>query len=87
MTTLTLTLPDAAFAALRRSPEEFGHAMRLAAAAHWYGRGEVSMEEAASIAGLDRADFLAALAAQGVDVFRVDLDALEREISTSDDTD
>ena len=30
--------------------------MRLAAAIHWYGRGEISQERAAGIAGLDRTD-------------------------------
>jgi hypothetical protein len=28
--------------ALRRSPDEFGNEMRLAAAIHWYRRGEIS---------------------------------------------
>jgi len=49
--------------------------MRLAAAIHWYSRGEISREKAALIAGLDRADFLAALAAAEVDVFDVDLES------------
>ena len=68
------------FSALRRSPEEFANEMRLAAAMHWYSRGEISQEKAAAVAGLDRADFLAALAREKVDVFAVDRESLKREM-------
>jgi predicted HTH domain antitoxin len=80
MTEITLRLPDEAFAALRRSPEEFAREMRLAAAIHWYERGEVSQEKAAEIAGLDRTDFLRALALEQQNAFVVDIDDLKREL-------
>ena len=80
MTKVTLELPDEAFSALCRSPEEFVSELRLAGAIHWYERGLVSQEKAAQIAGLDRTDFLRALAREQVDVFGVDTDALEREL-------
>jgi len=48
--------------ALRLSPEEFGRELRLAAAIHWYQRDQLSREMAAEVAGLDRTDFLMALA-------------------------
>jgi predicted HTH domain antitoxin len=80
MTTVTLDLPDDVFSALRSSPQDFGREMRLAAAIHWYQRGEVSQEKAAQIAGLNRADFLAALAREQVDVFQVDFEDLKREL-------
>ncbi|TVR58602.1 MAG: UPF0175 family protein [Candidatus Competibacteraceae bacterium] len=80
MTTVAIELPEEAFSALRRSPPEFAREMRLAAAIHWYARGEISQEKAAMIAGLDRADFLAALAAQQIDVFQVDMESLRREL-------
>jgi predicted HTH domain antitoxin len=80
MPRLTLDLPEGAFSARRRSPDEFADEMRLAAAIHWYRRGEISQEKAASIAGLDRVDFLNALAREEVDVFPVDLDHLADEI-------
>ncbi len=51
--------------ALRRSPNEFANEMRLAAAIHWYKRGEISQEKAAQVAGLDRTAFLLALAGEG----------------------
>jgi predicted HTH domain antitoxin len=81
MATLTLDLPEDVFSALRQSPEEFGREMRLAAAIHWYQRGQVSQEKAAQIAGLDRIDFLSALSREGVDAFVVDFADLDRELS------
>lgn len=81
MTTVTLDFPEDVFSALRRSPMEFAAELRLAAAIHWYARGEVSQEKAAQIAGLDRTDFLMALAREEVDAFVVDFDDLERELA------
>lgn len=78
---VTLELPTEVFSALRRSPEEFGRELRLAAAIHWYSRNEVSMEKAAMIAGLNRRDFLLALAARNIEAFSVDVDELERELA------
>jgi predicted HTH domain antitoxin len=80
MPTVTLDLPEEVFSALRRSPEEFVRELRLAAAIYWYARGEVSQEKASQIAGLDRTDFLLALAREGVDAFVVDIDDLKREL-------
>ncbi|MGH8614524.1 MAG: UPF0175 family protein [Gammaproteobacteria bacterium] len=73
-------MPDDVFSPLRRSPKDFGREMRLAAAIRWYQRGDVSQEKAAQIAGLNRADFLSALAREQVDVFQVDFDDLKREL-------
>jgi predicted HTH domain antitoxin len=80
MSTLTLELPEDVFSALRRSPDEFVRELRLAAAIHWYQRAQISQEKAAQIAGLDRTDFLMALAREGVDAFVVDFDDLRREL-------
>ena len=80
MPTITMDLPEEAFAALRRSPTEFAREMRLAAAIHWYSRGEISQERAAEIAGLDRTDFLTTLAERHVDVFAVDMESLDEEL-------
>ena len=80
MARIAIDLPDDVFPARKQPPREFAKHLRLAAAIHWYERGEISMEKAAIIAGLDRADFLAALAAQQVDVFQVDLASLEEEL-------
>ncbi|NJL86079.1 MAG: UPF0175 family protein [Leptolyngbyaceae cyanobacterium SM1_1_3] len=42
---------------------------------------QTSQEKAAQIAGLDRTDFLMALAREQVDAFQVDFDDLEQELS------
>jgi predicted HTH domain antitoxin len=81
MRTIHVTIRDEAFSALRRSPEEFADEMRLAAAIHWYGRGMISQERAAAIAGLDRTDFLLALSRAGMDAFVVDMRSLRRELA------
>lgn len=80
MQTVTMKLPEDVFSTLRRSPDEFAQEMRLAAAIHWYSRGEISQEKAAQIAGLDRTDFLMTLAQRHVDVFHVDMKSLEEEL-------
>ena len=79
-TPLLLEFPEEVFSALRLSPDELGREMRRAAAFYWYQRGQISQEIAAQVAGLDRTDFLMALAREGVDVFGVDFGALQREL-------
>jgi predicted HTH domain antitoxin len=81
MTTLTLELPDDIFAAMRSAPDQFKRDMRVAAAVTWYQEGRISQEMAASIAGLDRTDFLLVLARSGRSSFTVDFDDLDKELT------
>jgi predicted HTH domain antitoxin len=83
MPTVSFDVPAEVLSALRRAPDEFAREMRLAAAMHWYRRGDISQEKAAILAGLDRADFLAACAREKIDVYQVDLDDLQRELERS----
>ena len=80
MLEITMKLDQDVLSALRRPPDEFANEMRLAGAIHWYKRGEISQEKAAQVAGLDRTDFLLALAREGEDAFVVDFADLEREL-------
>ena len=81
MKTLTVEVPDQAFAALRYAPEEFLREMCLAAAVSWYEQGKISQELAARVAGMNRTDFLLALARLGKDSFQVDFADLDRELA------
>ena len=81
MTTVTIELPEAVFAATRSDPDQFKREMRLAAAVTWYEQGKMSQELAAFVAGLDRTDFLLALARMGRDSFRVESEDLDRELA------
>ncbi len=80
MTEITISFDEDVFSALRRSPQEFADRLRLAAAIHWYERGDISQERAAQLAGLDRTDFLLALTREGENAFVVDLADLAQEL-------
>ena len=47
MAKITIDLPEGAFSALRRSPQEFVKEMRIAASLLWYSQGEISQSKAA----------------------------------------
>lgn len=80
MVKITLDLPEEVFKTRYNSPEQFAQHMRLVAAIYWYSRTEISQEMAASIAGLNRRDFIDAMTGEKVDVFVVDFDDLKREL-------
>ncbi len=80
MATITIEVPDEAFAALHRSPQELGREMRLAAAMVWYTQGRISHEKAASFAGVSRIDLIDALATVKLPAFPVDVDELMEDV-------
>ncbi len=80
MKTMKLTLPETAFSALRKAPDEFVHAMRVEAATQWYARGEISQDKGAEIAGVSRAEFIDELASRRITVDQVTLDELKKEV-------
>ena len=81
MTQVSVELPETVFSVLQISPGELGKELLLAASAHWYQQGRISQEWAARIAGMDKTDFLLALARMGKDSFVVDFDDLDRELA------
>ena len=79
---VSIDLPRGVLSALRQDPSGFVQEMRLAAAVKWYEIQLVSQAKAAEIAGLSRAEFLAALARFGVSPFQYDADDIIQEISS-----
>ncbi len=68
---VSVDLPEDAFSALRTTPEDFVREMRLAAAAKWYELGVLSQGKAAEVAGVQRHQFLEALARFKVSPFQM----------------
>lgn len=67
---ISIELPQDAFSALRQEPAAFVQEMRLAAAVKWYELERISQAKAAEIAGISRAEFLAALSRYNVTPFQ-----------------
>ena len=84
MTSISLNLPDTAFSALRKTPDEFGQEMRIAAAVKWYELEQISQGKAAEIAGLTRAEFIQALSRYRVSPFQYTEADLARELNHDD---
>lgn len=84
MTPITVNLPDTAFSALRKTPNEFAQEMRIAAAIKWYEIEQISQGKAAEIAGLSRAEFIQALSRYRVSIFQYTKADLVRELSHAD---
>lgn len=80
---MSVELPETVYSVRRCSPSELDKELRLAASAHWDQQGRISQEWAAKIAGIDRTDFLLALAEMGKDSFVVDFEDLDNELSRS----
>ena len=84
MTSVIVNVPDSAFSALRKNPDEFGQEMQIAAAVKWYELEQISQGKAAEIAGLTRAEFIQALSRYRVSPFQYTEADLARELSSAD---
>ncbi len=77
---LRLDMPEGAFSALRKDPNEFTKELRLAAAVKWYELGMISQEKASEIAGLSRKDFIFSLGRFGVSPFQYTTEEIKEEL-------
>ena len=84
MTQLTLDMPEDVFATLHKSPKEFTHEMRIAAAVKWYELELVSQGRAAEIAGLTRAEFITALGNYQVSPFQYSAEDVLEDLADVD---
>jgi len=80
MANVTMELPDDVLAKLRNAGTDAGAALRLAAAFSLCSRGELSTSQAARLAGLSYADFLAAAARARIELFPVNREELLEEV-------
>jgi predicted HTH domain antitoxin len=78
---VTLDLPDDLVEKLRHAGQDIGRELRVAAAFSLCGRGELSISQAARLAGMTCAEFLEAAARAKVELFPVDLEELKEEIA------
>ncbi len=81
---LKLDMPEGAFSAIRKAPDEFAKEMRLAAAVKWYEMEIISQEKAAEIAGLTRAEFIFTLSRFNVSPFQYTAEEIEEELRNAD---
>ncbi len=84
MVSISIQLPETAFSALRKNPDEFVQEMRLAAAVKWYELGQISSSKAAEISGITRAEFINALSRYQVDFMQYTAEELAEEMANVD---
>ena len=81
MASLTIELPDDLLAKLQNASGDVGATLRLAAAFSLCSQGELSTSQAARLAGLTYAAFLAAAARGKIERFPVPIEELTEEIN------
>lgn len=79
--TYPVELPDSAFSALRKTPDEFVQEMKYAAVIKWYEAEMITQDKAAEIAGLARYEFLQLLEQYKVSAIQYSAETLEEELN------
>lgn len=80
---VSFDIPDDLLLALREQPGEFAQEIRLVAAIHYLREKRLSLGQAARLAGMNRLDFLDALAARGVPAFELSAEDAAAEITAA----
>jgi predicted HTH domain antitoxin len=79
---LAFEIDSGVLSCVRHDPDEFVRELRLAAAVKWYELKRISQGRAAEIAGLSRAEFIAALGEFGVSPFQQSADEILADVET-----
>jgi predicted HTH domain antitoxin len=80
MKTIVIDVPEEMTTLGGGTDEQLAEAMRLATAIHWYQQGRISQGKAAELAGMNRVQFLNALADSRVEALQVTEEELRREM-------
>ena len=80
MKTISLEIPDVAFATMRMDRAEMASEMRNAALVKWYELGRISQGRAAEVLGLSRRAFIDLLGRYQVSPFQYTSDELMHEL-------
>jgi len=83
MSTVTIEVPDDLLIALREQPTEFAREARLVTALHYLREKRLSLGQAARLAGMNRLDFMDALATRGLAPFDLSFDAAAEEVAAA----
>lgn len=81
MATVTIEVPDDQLQDLGANADEAAKTLRLAAAFHLCGRGQISTGRAARLAGLSYTEFLETAGRHNVDLYHYDIDEIKAEIA------
>ncbi len=80
---LTIRYTDDLLLSLKESPEQFEAEARLLLAVKLFELGRLSSGKAASLAGMERVEFLFALRRFGVSAINVEPDELEQDLKNA----
>ena len=81
MSVYTIELPENVFSTFRKTPVEFIHELKIAAAVKWYELGEISQNRAAELAELSRSEFINVLGKYKVTVLQYTDEVFNYEMS------
>lgn len=81
MNTVSIDLPETAFAVLGKTQKELGREILVAAVVKWFELGRISQGKAAEILRISRTDFLDVLASYRVSAWQYSKEELDEELS------
>ncbi len=81
MSAYKIELPENVFSTFRKTPVEFIHELKIAAAVKWYDLGEISQNRAAELAELSRSEFINVLGRYKVSVLQYTDEVFNYEMS------